>query len=839
MAQAEQARRALTDADVILIVKNVVSTIVLELNERLAPNIQTDMNTFTEELYRRIKVFLTKNNFQQLSQKERINSLKAVVIHYYVSSGIKATSFIDSISICICVAMEVALECKRLNIVEENVAKNLTYEASNGIAYTVIELKETNEDPTIAILTGASIGTFQSQAETDEVSDENKKSIVVVIRKVINQAFGPIGSPIDENISHIFVINSGEKFAKYADDQRGIVQFGPGIDVSKILRIDDTRALREYDGKQIIAMNAYAYYKLVLFASIDEWDSATSWLGRDKLSIGIYESWWENPADRFSVILNAWLIDTLSRIGELKPESLYKKLEKFRSHEAEIISLPELQEKIQTFGEFFSLELRSLFPPTDEIPVHNPLIFLTNNVAAKRAVEKNLLYGIMIQCAQDSLRHYKRDIQQVRKENEVGHQIYNGISLGPERREDIVGANFRIQIFALNAFYQFIENRLQEDLSKDSSLFWAYSDLMQLFIKYVKAYAIDNGFLTQVGSATGWTADRSDLKNHSKLMEYLNQLKERFINKQELVDARRTNQYVTRKIREGSVLPQRRPDEERGGGGGGGGGGRGNGGGGRGNGGGRGRGGRGNGGGGDGGGGGGGNGDNGESNNGESDNEDSGGRGLVPQSPLLGIDPEGKRGNEVTGTVVQPYVVMFGNPEIDNIVIFGLKKRDNFDLGQNRFIRIREDDGQQVSEWETDDQWRPITPAEKKKLNLPNRIKIRSKYLFQNILSGEITVGTTNGVYGDADPEKVESTVMEENRQPVPAAQGRRQSPRNVAGTGAQPAGAGIQPGGFLSFGGQGQGQGQGQGTRRAVGFTPETGSRPRARTKKLRRVNK
>jgi hypothetical protein len=111
-------------------------------------------------------------------------------------------------------------------------------------------------------------------------------------------------------IIHVIPDNETQFDTNY-DDQIGIIQF-VGLNDTKDLDLLQDSAVSAYNGKEVARMNMYAYYKIMLYVNPSFW-LRRSWLYTNKLQENILENWWDNPVDRHNVMLNALLMDMLSK----------------------------------------------------------------------------------------------------------------------------------------------------------------------------------------------------------------------------------------------------------------------------------------------------------------------------------------------------------------------------------------------------------------------------------------------------------------------------------------------------------------------------------------------
>ena len=142
--------------------------------------------------------------------------------------------------------------------------------------------------------------------------DDNEKrlisnylgSINILITQIIGHTFGEEGPFNIRDLRIIRVLGSGNAFIDNAANQYGVIKFA-GVSDSVEVRTDNLDDLKRFDKLTLEGMNAYAYWKLMLYAPPQAWREV-KWL--QNLSNSVDRTWWENPATRFDLFINACII---------------------------------------------------------------------------------------------------------------------------------------------------------------------------------------------------------------------------------------------------------------------------------------------------------------------------------------------------------------------------------------------------------------------------------------------------------------------------------------------------------------------------------------------------
>jgi hypothetical protein len=375
--------------------------------------------------------------------------------------------------------------------------------------------------------------------------DDNEKrlisnylgSINTLITQIIGHTFGEEGPFNIRDLRIIRVLGSANKFIDNATNQYGIIKF-TGVTDGVELRTDNIDDLKRFDKFTLEAMNAYAYWKLMLYAPPQAWREV-KWL--QNLSNSIDRTWWENPATRFDLFINAWIIDTLSRVGLLNPQqSMAAKTETWKQSYSmtgpkKITVSDALLNEISLFDAYYKIDYQSLIPIGMSTRTRlNPFIFILDADIRNEFITQHFIEGLMIDCAKQALCIHTREIKAVRQNN---LERYDGIRIGdpiiPDKRVDIRGLRF---------FLDFIDAKLlSTNLERSSLEYFNYTEIMATFINYVNVYAFRNG--VQPSRREAWTADRSPtLRGHRggteypSLLAYLNELRQRIETHQPLCE---------------------------------------------------------------------------------------------------------------------------------------------------------------------------------------------------------------------------------------------------------------------------------------------------------------
>lgn len=376
--------------------------------------------------------------------------------------------------------------------------------------------------------------------------DDNEKrlisnylgSINTLITQIIGHTFGEEGPFNIRDLRIIRVLGTANKFIDNAANQYGVIKFA-GVSDSVEVRTDNLDDLKRFDQLTLEGMNAYAYWKLMLYAPPQAWREV-KWL--QNLSNSVDRTWWENPATRFDLFINAWIIDTLSRVGSLdSKQSMAAKTETWKqsynlpSGPKKIAVSDALLNEISLFDAYYKIDYQSLFPIGMSVRTRlNPFIFILDAGIRNEFITQHFIEGLMIDCAKQALCIHTREIKTVRQKN---LQRYDGILIGnsiiPDKRIDIRGLRF---------FLDFIDTKLlSTKLERSSTEYFNYTEIMATFMNYVNVYAFRNG--VQPDRREAWTADRSPTLRgnrggieHPSLLAYLNELRQRVETNQPLCE---------------------------------------------------------------------------------------------------------------------------------------------------------------------------------------------------------------------------------------------------------------------------------------------------------------
>ena len=353
-------------------------------------------------------------------------------------------------------------------------------------------------------------------------------SINTLITQIIGHTFGEEGPFNIRDLRIIRVLGSANNFIDNAANQYGIIKF-TGLTDGVELRTDNIDDLKRFDKLTLEAMNAYAYWKLMLYAPPQAWREV-KWL--QNLTNKIDRTWWENPATRFDLFINAWIIDTLSRVGSLdSKQSMTEKIEQWKRNfntvgPKKITISDALLNEISLFDAYYKIDYQSLFPIGMSIRARlNPFMFIIDNDIRAEFITQHFIEGLMIDCAKQALCVCTQEIKAARQKNLLR---YDGILIG-----DSIITDKRIDIRGLRFFLDFIDTKvLSTNLERSSSEYFNYVEIMATFMNYVTVYAFRNGI--QPDRREAWTADRSPTLTgnrggieHPSLLAYLNELRQR------------------------------------------------------------------------------------------------------------------------------------------------------------------------------------------------------------------------------------------------------------------------------------------------------------------------
>jgi hypothetical protein len=276
----------------------------------------------------------------------------------------------------------------------------------------------------------------------------------------------------------------------------------------------------------------------MLYAPPQAWREV-KWL--QNLTNSIDRTWWENPARRFDLFINAWVIDTLSRVGSLdSKQSMAQKIEQWKLNFSSIgpkkITISDsLLNEISLFDAYYKIDYQSLFPIGMSIRARlNPFMFILDAGIRNEFITQHFIEGLMIDCAKQALCIHTQEIKVVKQKNLLRYDgILIGDSIIPDKRIDIRGLRF---------FLDYIETKLlSTNLERSSSEYFNYVEIMATFMNYVNVYAFRNG--VQPDRREAWTADRSPTlrgnrggTEHPSLLAYLNELRQRVESNQPLCE---------------------------------------------------------------------------------------------------------------------------------------------------------------------------------------------------------------------------------------------------------------------------------------------------------------
>jgi hypothetical protein len=422
-------------------------------------------------------------------------------------------------------------------------------ESINIIFNTMLDIIN---DEMVGFITQVNERTFTSNLVTRSVLakiantfDDNEKGLIsnylgsinILITQIIGHTFGEEGPFNIRDLRIIRVLGTANKFIDNAANQYGIVKFA-GVSDSVEVRTDNLDDLKRFDKLTLEGMNAYAYWKLMLYAPPQAWREV-KWL--QNLTNSIDRTWWENPARRFDLFINAWVIDTLSRVGSLdSKQSMAQKIEQWKLNFSSIgpkkITISDaLLNEISLFDAYYKIDYQSLFPIGMSIRTRlNPFTFILDAGIRNEFITQHFIEGLMIDCAKQALCIHTQEIKVVKQKNLLRYDgILIGDSIIPDKRIDIRGLRF---------FLDYIETKLlSTNLERSSSEYFNYVEIMATFINYVNVYAFRNG--VQPDRREAWTADRSPTlrgnrggTEHPSLLAYLNELRQRVESNQPLCE---------------------------------------------------------------------------------------------------------------------------------------------------------------------------------------------------------------------------------------------------------------------------------------------------------------
>ena len=370
------------------------------------------------------------------------------------------------------------------------------------------------------------------------------RPILEIIKKTVGVNFG-VSMPVDlHDLRVIIVCGKENSFLKNVGNKEGVLKF---TEQEKSIRVraDNIKDLERFNTLTLEGMNAYAYFKLSLYAPQEAW-TTLPWMKNLKNKTFEHEHWYENPALRFDIFLNAWIIDTLSRVKALNTGKTVQELKTVWKQlvtsaagivpkDKKINISANLLSEIKEFDAFFRIYYENIFPTFDSPDGRyedkiNPFHILTNRDFAGAFAQQHFIEGIMIDCARSALQIYLRETATI-KANHLDR--YDGI---PVVQDERIQSSKRVQIRGLKFFLDFLDAKfLSVSIDRGSDDLWAYQSVLNTFLKYVHAYVFLDGVAE--GAANPWTADRAlILQEYVGLRQYLNELKRRVQSGKRIVD---------------------------------------------------------------------------------------------------------------------------------------------------------------------------------------------------------------------------------------------------------------------------------------------------------------
>ena len=368
--------------------------------------------------------------------------------------------------------------------------------------------------------------------------------ILEMIKKTVGVNFG-ISMPVDlHDLRVIIVCGKENTFLKNVGNKEGVLKF---TEQEKSIRVraDNIKDLERFNTLTLEGMNAYAYFKLSLYAPQEAW-TTLPWMKNLKNKTFEHEHWYENPVLRFDIFLNAWIVDTLSRVKELgagkniqELKTVWKQLATSATgivpKDKKINISANLLSEIKEFDAFFRINYEYIFPAFDSPDGRhedriNPFHILINRDFAGAFAQQHFIEGIMIDCARSALQIYLRETATVKANN---LDRYDGI---PVVQGELIKSGKRVQIRGLKFFFDFMDAKfLSLSIDRTSDDLWAYQSVLNTFLKYVHAYVFLGGVVE--GARGAWTANTaSSLANFVALRRYLYELKRRVETGKRIVD---------------------------------------------------------------------------------------------------------------------------------------------------------------------------------------------------------------------------------------------------------------------------------------------------------------
>jgi len=390
------------------------------------------------------------------------------------------------------------------------------------------------------------IRSVQGRFLNEQKINEYLPRITALITQILGHTFGQEGPFNIEDLRLIRILGRTNQFVPNANNQSGILKFTGNPAATVELRADNIEDLKKYDTYTLEGINAYGFWKLMLYAPLSAWREV-KWM--KNLTNRVDKTWWENPAIRFDLFINAWIMDTLSRVGQFKSDqsfdekmALWKQLVRLPAGVPNKIAISDaLLNEISLFDAFFKIDYQSLFPREIAPNVRmNPFNYLFNEGIRREFMTQHFMEGIMIDCAKQALCAHVREAAIVRQN---GLRSYNGIGVG-----NPIVADKRVDLRGLRYFLDFIDTKiLSPVLERSSAPYLQLTIVMGTFMNYVSVYAFHDGIAP--GNRNAWTADRSatlvgagrrarggERPHYPSLLAYLNELRQRVENQEPLCE---------------------------------------------------------------------------------------------------------------------------------------------------------------------------------------------------------------------------------------------------------------------------------------------------------------
>jgi hypothetical protein len=370
------------------------------------------------------------------------------------------------------------------------------------------------------------------------------RPILEIIKKTAGVNFG-VSMPVDlHDLRVIIVCGKENTFLKNVGNKEGVLKF---TEQEKSIRVraDNIKDLERFNTLTLEGMNAYAYFKLSLYAPQEAW-TTLPWMKNLKNKTFEHEHWYENPVLRFDIFLNAWIVDTLSRVNALgsgkniqELKAVWKQLVTSATgivpKDKKINISANLLSEIKEFDAFFRINYEYIFPAFDSPDGRhedriNPFHILINRDFAGAFAQQHFIEGIMIDCARSALQIYLRETATIKANN---LDRYDGI---PVVQGELIKSGKRVQIRGIKFFFDFLDAKfLSLSIDRTSEDLWGYQSVLNTFLKYVHAYVFLGGVVE--GAREAWTANTaSSLGNFVALRRYLYELKRRVETGKRIVD---------------------------------------------------------------------------------------------------------------------------------------------------------------------------------------------------------------------------------------------------------------------------------------------------------------